>query len=245
MSDMLTMVRTALAEQIASANEDATAIAAATTDRAKLIHDYLTDENTTDPQVKAFQEFLEKAQAAIEEQTAKANAHAESKVPGGSPEEVDKRKETYKGKVDQIKAARKFAATIPGYSEEEFNKDLPELKNLRGSTAGKGGTGGKRPRLNSVEYRTSAKGEWVEVWADREDKDGNKVRVANFTVLAAALNKAVDKGSVTVKDLQAAAFDAAGTDDLNTLDGKPFEFAVTVGETNVFVKVAPKHKDAE
>ena len=68
--------------------------------------------------------------------------------------------------------------------------------------------------------------------------------VTNFTVLSHALKSAFDT-KVEVKDLQAAAFEAAGTDDLNTLDGKVIEFAYTVGETNVFVKVQPKSPDAE
>ena len=163
--------------------------------------------------------------------------------PGADESTVNGLKEQYKTLKDGIAAARKFALTIPGATEDSL-KDVPALKNLRGSTAGKGGTGGKRPRLVATEYRTSTSEPWVEVSTEREDKDGAKVQVTNFTVLAAALSKAFG-AKVEVKDLQSAAFDAAGTDDLNTLEGKPFDFATSVGDKTVFVKVTPKHTDAE
>lgn len=242
-NDMLTMVGTALTGQTEQANALATKIAAATTDRSKAIHDTITDPETTDPEVKAFQEYEEKMLAALEEQRAILVGKVEEKMGTVSESDVDALKVEYKGIVDQIKAARKFAATIPGYTDETF-KDVPALKNLRGSTAGKSGTGGKRPRLVSVEFRATTKDEWTEAYTTREGKDGETVRVSNFTVLAGALKDKFGT-KVEVKDLQAAAFEAAGTDDLNTLEGKVFEFATSVGDKTVFIKVAPKHSDAE
>ena len=242
-NDMLTMVGTALAGQTEQANALATRIAAATTDRSKALHDYMTDPESTDPDVKAFQEYEEKMLAALEEQREILVGKVEAKIGTVSPEDVETLKTQYKGIVDQIKAARKFAATIPGYTDETF-KDVPALKNLRGSTAGKGGSGGKRPRLVSVEFRASTKDEWTEAYTTREGKDGEDVRVSNFTVLAGALKDKFGT-KVEVKELQTAAFEAAGTDDLNTLEGKTFEFATSVGDKTVFVKVTPKHSDAE
>lgn len=242
---MLDMLKAALTEQTNAANALADSIAAATSDRSKAIADYLNDPETSDPKVKAFQEFLEKIEQTVAEQTKAAEEHAASQVPGANsdPEKIEADKVEYKGIVDQIKAARKLAATIPSITEEDL-KDVPALKNLRGATAGQGGTGGKRPRLASVSFRESTKDEWTEAFINREAKDGSEVRVSNFTVLANAL-KAKYGVKVEVKDLQAAAFEAAGTDDLNTLDGKVFDFATSVGDKTVFVQVAPKHADAE
>lgn len=242
-NDMLTMVVQALSDQTAKANDLSDRISAATTDRSKAIHDTLTADNPTDEKIKAFQEFIEKANAEIERQTKAAEAYVESLIPGADEATVDALKTEYRALVDSVKAARKFALTIPGATEDSL-KDVPALKNLRGSTAGKGGTGGKRPRLVATEYRTSTSEPWVAASATREDKEGNTVTVTSFTVLAAALSKAYN-AKVEVKDLQTAAFEAAGTDDLNTLEGKPFEFATSVGDKTVFVKVAPKHSDAE
>lgn len=242
-NDMLQMVTTALTQQTNSANELADKIGAATTDRSKAIHDALTADEPKDAKIKAFQEFLEKANAEIERQTKAAEEYVSAQIPGADEATVTALKTEYKTLVEGIKAARKFALTIPGTTEESL-KDVPTLKNLRGSTSGGGGTGGKRPRLVATEYRASTSDPWVEVSTERDGKDGSKVRVTNFTVLAAALSKAFG-AKVEVKDLQATAFEAAGTDDLNTLEGKVIEFATTVGDKTVFVKVAPKHADAE
>lgn len=243
MSDMLQMVVSALTEQTNTANTLQSEIAAAGSDRAKVIHDRLTDENTDDPKIKAFQEFLDKANAEIERQSKAAEEYVTANLPGADPEEIAAKTEQFKALVDSIKAARKFAATLPGATDEAF-KDVPALKTLRGATAGARGTGGKRPRLVATAYRTSTKSEWIAAETEREDKEGNAVTVTNFTVLAAALSKAF-KAKVEVKDLQAAAFEAAGTDDLSTLEGKPFEFAHSVGDATVFIQITPKHTDAE
>lgn len=241
-NDMVGMVVASIGEQTVKANELASQISAATTDRTKVVHDYLNSDEPADETIAKFQAWREETLAAIEAQEAKAREYvAATYLKDIDESAVDGLKAQYKEIVDAVKAARKFVTTLPGVTEDAL-KDVPELKTLRGGTAK--GSGGKRPRLNSVSYRTSTKDNWTEVSAQRDNAKGETVTVTNFTILAGALKEKFGT-KVEVKDLQAAAFEAAGTDDLSTLNGNVFEFAVSVGEQNVFVKVQPKSDDAE
>jgi hypothetical protein len=235
-TDMLSMLTTGVTSQTEEANALQAEIAAATSDRTKMVHDYLTDENTEDETIKALQEFLDKANAEIEAQTKAGREYVMAKyLPNVDDSAIEAKTKQFDELVKQIKAAKKFAATIPGYSDDTL-KDVPALKTLRGGTAS-GGTGSKRPRLQRVSYRTATNQPWVAVETERDGKT-----VTNFSLLAVALKEAF-KAKVEVKDLQAAAFAEAGTDDLSTLDGHVFDFAITVGDKNVFVQVQPKAAD--
>lgn len=243
MSDLKDMVVASLTELTEQANERATKIAAATTDRSKMVHDYLTADEPADETIAEFQKWEEEALAKIEEQRSKAADYVTSKYLAAVDEStVDALKEEYKTLADKAKTARKFYLNnVPGAEESDLEK-VPALKTLRGGTSG--GGGGKRPRINAIEYRIGASGEWVDVSQQAKNAKGEDVTVTNFTVLAKALKSATDV-KVEVKDLQAAAFEAAGTDDLSTLNGKVIEFAYTVGEHNVFLKVQPKDNSAD
>jgi hypothetical protein len=234
---MRTMIVASITSLTDEANVVASRISAATTDKTKLVHDILTDEETTDEKIKAFQSWKEALLAKLEEEEAKAREHAATLLPTGEETDVDKDKATYKELADKVKTARKFyLTTLPGATEDDL-KDVPALKTLRGGTASSGG--GKRPRVQRISYRASTTENWTEVSKQAKNAKGEDVTVTNFTVLAQELHK-VYKAKVEVKDLQAAAFDAAGTDDLNSLDGKVFEFATSVGDKTVFVQVQPK-----
>ena len=246
MSALKSLMLATIVEQTNAANTVQTQIAAATTDRTKAVHDALSDPDTDVPYVKEYQSWEEKALAKIEENRAKVAAQYEAEyLKTLTDEEVTALKEEHKSKVAAVKAAVAYAKLALGdqVSDEEFAA-LPSLKTARGKTAGQGGTGGKRPRVNAIAFRTASDSTWTEASEQRTNKDGEDVTVTNFTVLSHALRAAFDT-KVEVKDLQAAAFEAAGTDDLNTLNGKVIEFAYTVGETNVFIKVQPKSPDAE
>lgn len=246
MSDLKELILATIVTQTNEANTVQTQISAATTDRTKAVHEALNDPETTIPYVKEYQSWEEKALAKIEENRAKVAAQYEAEhLKTLTEDEVNALKETHKAKVAAVKAAVAYAKLALGeqVTDEEFAA-LPSLKTARGKTAGSGGTGGKRPRVNAIAFRTDTSEPWTEASEQRESKDGETVTVTNFTVLAKALKDAYST-KVEVKDLQAAAFEAAGTDDLNTLDGKVIEFAYTVGETIVFIKVQPKTPDAE
>lgn len=242
MSELREMIIASITDLTGQANEVAARIGAATTDRTKIVHDMLTDESTTDEKVKAFQTWKEQILAKLEEEEAKARDYVASKLPEADESNVETDKASYKELADKVKTARKFylSGGVPDAKEEDL-ADVPALKTLRGGTAG-GGSGSKRPRLQRIAYRTSTEDNWTEVSKQAKNAKGEEVTVANFTVLAQALKPL---GKVEVKDLQAAAFETAGTDDLSTLDGKVFEFAITAGETNVFVQVQPKSDSDE
>lgn len=236
--DMRTMIVSSITSLTEQANAEATRIASATTDRKALVHDILNADEPTDEKVKKFQEFKEQILARLEQEEEKAREYVSTTLlPAAEEFDVDAAKSTYKELADKVKTARKFfLTTLPGATEDDL-KDVPALKTLRGGTSS-GGTGSKRPRVNRLAYRANSSDNWTEVSKSTE-KNGETVTVTNFTVLAQSLSK-VYGSKVEVKDLQAAAFEAAGTDDLNSLDGKVFEFAVSVGDKSVFVQVQPK-----
>ncbi len=237
--DMRTMIVSSITALTEEANSQATKIGAATTDRTKMVHDVLTDESVSDETVKKFQNWKEALLAKLEEEEAKAREYvAANLLPSSEEIDVEAAKTSYKELADKVKTARKFyLTTLPGATEDDL-KDVPALKTLRGGTAGNG-TGGKRPRVQRIAFRANTTDNWTEVSKQAKNAKDEDVTVTNFTVLAQALAKEY-KTKVEVKDLQANAFEAAGTDDLNSLDGKVFEFAVTVGDKNIFVQVQPK-----
>jgi len=240
--DMIALLVEQATEATNEANEVQSRILAATTDRTKAIHDMLTDEESTDETIKAHQAWIEQANAEIEKREKQAYEYAESKQPPQDEDAVKADQAKHKALVEQVKSALAYAKKIPGYTDEKV-KDIPALKNPRGKDSS-AGSGSKRPRLIAASYRVGTKGPWTEATQEKTEKDGTKVNVTNFTVLALALKDAL-KAKVEVKELQAAAFAAAGTDDLSTLNGKPVEFAFTVNDQNVFIKVAPKQPEAK
>lgn len=242
-------MRDAIIQSIVALTEESNAkvaeIAAHTTDVTKVVHDYLTDPNSTDEKITKFQAWKEALLAKLEEEESKAYEYAKEKVAAAQSDDfdVEAAKKSQKELADKVKTAKKFyLTTLPGTSEDDL-KGVPDLKTLRGGTAG-GGTGSKRPRVNSISIREAGTENWTEVSKPGKNSKGEDVTVTNFTVLAQTLAKA-GGAKVEPKDLQAAAFEAAGTDDLNSLEGKVFEFGYTVGEKNYEVKIQPKTADAE
>lgn len=238
MSDILDMVTATLTAATNAANEKAEKISAATTDRSKRVHELRTDENTEDAQIKAFQTWYEQANQKIEEEVSKVDEYIKGKyLTEVNEEELTALKEEYKELKAKVSAARKFAETaVPGYTPETF-KDVPELKSLRGGTSG-GGTGGKRPRVERMSWAKSSEGPWTEISAKGKNSKGEEVEKTNFTLAAQRLSTEA-KTKVEVKDLQSAAFEAAGTDDLKTLNGRVFDFAYTVGDATYWLRVQP------
>jgi hypothetical protein len=200
MSDLKELILATIVTTTNEANAVQTQIAAATTDRTKAVHEALSDPDTTIPYVKEYQSWEEKALAKIEENRAKVAAQYEAEyLKTLSEEEINALKETHKAKVAAVKAAVGYAKLALGdqVTDEEFAA-LPALKTARGKTAGQGGTGGKRPRVNAIAYRTSTSEPWTEASEQRENKEGETVTVTNFTVLAKALKDAFTVGEHNV-----------------------------------------------
>jgi hypothetical protein len=239
---MVAMVQQTVSSQIEQANSLVRTINANTTDKGKLVHDIRTDESVSDETVKAFQDWFAKAEAEIERRVTAVDEYIKANLlPATEEVDVDALKAQHKTLKDSIKAALTFVQTVPGYKAEEFN--VPDLANLRGGTSAGTGTGGKRPRLNRIWVNGDLIFKTVKDSKTQEDVD-----VSNFTLAAAAIGK-LAKTKVEVKDLQQAAFGAAGTDDLSTLNGRVFEYNFEAGEgdnrVNVAVKVEPKNTSGE
>lgn len=223
------------------ANSIVTKIMSSTADTKTLVHDIRNDPTVTDAEVKEFQEWLEKATAAILARQAKVDAHIVADLlPAKEEIDVDALTTEYKGLRTDIKAATRLLSRVDGFDADAYTP--PDLKSLRGGTvSGGSGTGVKRPRVADIYVNGKS------VAKEVPNKDGSTRTVANFTFAAQAISK-LSKSKVEVKDLQAAAFEAAKTDDFSTLNGQEFTFYFESGEgesrINAEVVVFPNDNDA-
>lgn len=178
---------------------------------------------STDERIVAFREWKDKADKAILARESEIDAIIKAEMVSAEPVDVDKVKAAHK---ELVKKAKDLATVLRNFAGEAAVHKLPALKSISGrAVSTSSGSGGKRPRLQSV----TVDGE--KVFATVDNKDGTKTEVASFTVLAAYINKD-NKGCIKVepKDLQEAAFAAAKTDDLSTLAGQPVSFPFTVSK---------------
>ena len=236
-----------IVDTIEKANASAAKIGAATTDTSKLDNEAISDPDTTDESLRKFQQWKEALLQKLEVETQKALAHAASlreAATTGEAFDLDAEKATHKVLAAKAKQARQFyLETMPGTTEDDL-KGVPSLKNLRGGTSGGTGTGGKRPRVERISWKVSESDNWSAVEKEGKNAKGEAVTVTNFTLLAQALSQHFET-KVEPKDLHSAAFDAAGTDDLNTLNGRVFDFHYTDGKVSAFVQIQPKVKEAK
>lgn len=195
--------------------------------------------SSEDETIVKFRDWLEKANARIIAETDKVDAYIKANLVSQEPVDVEAVKASHKELVTKAKALRTVLTQFAG---DNAIHGLPELKSLSGRAVSAGaGTGGKRPRLQTVKVGEK------EIYSEKKEDDGTVTHVASFTVLAAWMSKDA-KVKVEPKQLQEAAFAAAGTDDLSTLAGKPVTFAITVGEganlkTYPEITVIPKVAD--
>lgn len=203
-----------------TANKAADEYKSLTADSEKRITDFLN--SSEDEQVVAWraqrdkvQAQIDAAQAKLEEQATKAHEYAESQVTAaeGDPAEVKTRY------VEARKTANDLRKALVLLTDEETvnaaveSAGITEVISLRGTTTKGAATGIRRPRISAAEVN----GEEV------KNKDGK----TSFTILADHVTRKY--GKVSGDDLRNAAFTAAGTDDLNSLDeGTVVEFTYTV-----------------
>lgn len=226
-NDVFGAVRTMIADQTGKANAIAEEVQKSRVNVGKVVHEIRKDENTTDEKVKKYQENMEKAAAQIEKWTQDIDAYIKENLVQASTmtdEVYEAKKAEYAELKKGINAALKLAANLPGYSDETF-KDLPALITLSGGTSG-AATGTKRPRLASL----TIDGE--EVFTLKETDEG---KVKSFTFTAAAAKLSTKDHKVNPSDLSAAAFAAAGTDDLSTVNDVEFVYSVNGKDYNFVV----------
>ena len=228
---MLTAVRDQMSQVVEQAATIAKRLNASEKGVKGLCHDVFTDENVHDDTLDKARAYVadldEKREAAIQQ----AYAHIQKNYLDNETLSDDEKKslrETLANLRKSYKASQTFASIQPAYDEAAFN--APAFPGLRAGT----GEGGKKPRLSEI----TINGERI-FKTVKDAKTGEDVEVSNFSNAAAWLTKD-SKTTVAVKDLQAAAFEAAGTDDLSTLSGQPFEFVFSAGDNNYTVVATPK-----
>jgi len=208
----------ALVKTIDAANAQAVKYRTLVGDRSEAVANVL---NTSDDEKVAefrawrdkIQEDIRKAQAALEANSEKMYAYAESLI-----QQTDEDPEAVKAAyLEARQTATKMRAGLVGFFDEETvakmyeEQGIEEITNLRG-TKSKGATGIKRPRLLTA----SVNGEEV-------SKDGK----VSFTLLAQHITSNI--GKVSSADLRAAAFKAANTDDLSSLpEGTEVTFTLDI-----------------
>lgn len=157
---------------------------------------------------------IEQAQAKLDEQTKAITEYAESLATEGQDVNPDEVKARYLENRSKATKTRNLLAELFG-KEAVDALGIEEVTNLRGTSSTGGATGIKRPRLVSA----TVNGETVE-------KDGK----TSFTLLTQHINK--EHGKIEGSDLRAAAFKAAGTEDLSSLDeGTEVTFTLTVNSS--------------
>lgn len=238
---LVDVAQAALVGQVEHLNSLVELIHSADTDPGRLIADIRDDENASDATVKAFQNWREQAQAAIEAKTAEINEHIKAHLmPKAQDIDVDALKTEYSEGKKVVSQGLVWLKSLPGFNEE--TSPIPALKSLRGGTVSAGGTTGtRRPRVEDILVNGKSVAQDV-----KNAKTGVVTRKANFSYAAATISKDA-KAKVEVSDLQSAAFSAAKTDDLNSLNGEPFSFNYNVGEGDAVktydVKVYPRTPD--
>jgi hypothetical protein len=205
---------------VQKANEIAQRVAASKGDSAKSVKEWRETSDT--PEAVAYREWYEKAQAAILARQDEVNALAAKAlgIKSLSEDEVKALEEEYKPFATEAKTAKGLITNMSDLLKTEA-PDLPELLRFKsGKPAGStgGATGIRRPRFDKVEV--------------------NGVAVKNLSEVSALIKKETGV-SVSAKDLQAALFERAGTDDMDKFsdteigyeatdkDGKTHEWTIT------------------
>ena len=222
---------------IETANETATRVQNADNVSA-LVHEVRDKVETQDANILAYREWLDAANNEILNRQKQVEEYIiENNLVDTEPVDVDAETTKYKTIADQVKAFRKVLEQIPG--GKEAAESLPTMISLSGR--GGGGATGPRPRIQNIQV------DGEDVFRNVKQKYETYKRESNFTTLSLFLKKTFKGSDVQVKELQEAAFAAAGTNDFNSLNGKPFSFAFTVNygteaepqSKNIMVEVTP------
>jgi hypothetical protein len=206
------------------------------------IRDTSDDQNVVD-----YRAFI----ADLEDQMSKAEATIEAYIKSAllpkSDEtiDIDALKATHKELVAKANALTQSMATLGGAAEGDEVIPINTLSGRKSSTS-ESQTAQWRPRVELITVasvsNTEAK---VQASIGKTQSDGTVTYTHNFSAAIAFLNKEYKGNGLTVQDLQDAAKAEAKTSDLNSLQGKPFSFVISLKDkdsTNLMVEVTPTFK---
>jgi len=201
-------------------------LAAADSDDAKAMVVTLRDTHDDYPE---YLDLIAKAEGIL----ATIDKSNEDKVEKPTDSQVESAKAELGSLKDQAKAALQFL--IGAYGEGAKELMPTSLKAKRGGGS-KGATGIKRPRMQAILVQDKD-GEMLVHLQVGADKPENK---PTFSALAKWLSDTTDT-KVETPALQDAAFDAAGTKDLSSVD--KVEFSVTIKDAHYFITATSKVSD--
>lgn len=210
---MAALLSPELIAQYANAAKEANAYAdeykAITADADKRITDFINSSD--DEQIVKYRDLrdkvtaqIEAAQARLDEQANAAKEYAESQVSEaeGDPAELKDKFVKARANANNLRKAFVLIAGEEAVNALVEEHQIEEVISLRGNKTKGSATGIRRPRLSAA----TVNGEAV------ANKEGN----VTFGILEGYISRTF--GKVTGDDLRAAAFSAAGTDDLNSLE---------------------------
>lgn len=201
-------------------------------------------DNSDDEKVVRFREFKTQLLAKLDEAERTVDAHIKaSLMPSTDGLDVEAAKAAYAPLAAQVKALHTvvgtFAAQTPaGGVPEGLLTGLLTLKGTQ-SKASNGESGIRRPRISEITVNGES------VFEEKKNEDGTVKHVSNLTVLKLWLDKKYKGHGYTVPVIQDLMFGAAGTEDISTLEGKPFDFTLALkgeGQPTVTVNVTPTYK---
>lgn len=179
---------------------------------------------------------VESLQAEIDALVGRIDAANEKSIPTPSADEVAAAEKSLTELRDQ---AKPMVNLLKAYGGSDWQDDVPASLKARRKSGGNGSTG-KRPRLASVSIRNVITGEHV--WQSEANSEDSADR-PSFTNAARVITSHAGHGnSVSVSDLQAHAFEVAGTQDLSEVAGT-IQFTVTCGKNHYEVEVESAKSD--
>jgi len=225
-----------------------------------LIQDHRDIVETTDEAILEYRAWFSKVSDAILQRQTVIEEHIRKNVivvPEDAPSE-EELKTAFNDKQKAVSAALKLIGqlgvdnntliSVFGSTKTESGEDIPALPvvpSLRGSRgAGKpassvGGSGIRRPRVDHIAISIDGEN-YVDAGISVKGKvEGTTETRFTFSGLAKTLTgKPYSMTNVDVTTLQSAAFSAAGTEDLSTVNGV-IDFVFESGDKRVYIRVTP------
>ena len=219
LSPMLAGAVALATQHVETANAAATRVINADNATA-LLHQVRDEIETTDENILKYRAAMDQIELKrLEFQSQIEKYITDNGLVDTEPVDVEAEKAAYREAKTQYDA-------LKGMFKLLTNEDLPvsvELVKLPGTRAGGTGSTTLRPRVSAVKVD----GTLIQGKGPKDKNTKEDTFVSNFSVLAAHLSKVTDR-KVEVSDLHTHAFEAAGTKDLSSLNGKPFSFVYNV-----------------